>query len=81
MTFEHTLFTQGIEVDWGDLDRTPADDAEAIRRLAAVWFPQLEANISMSGDDWELLSHDVTPTPTGAVLTILARRAAKTEGS
>lgn len=73
MAHEYCLFTQGIKVNWED-DPDPAAHAEAIRNLASVWFPMLEANFAMNGETWELLSHDVTPTPTGAVLTVLGRR-------
>ncbi len=76
MDYEHGLFTQGIEIDWSVGDSM--EHAEALRGLAQIWFPQLEANIAMSGDEWELLSHDVTATPTGALLSILGRRPSKT---
>jgi hypothetical protein len=61
-------------MDWNDPDANALDHAMALQDFAHIWLPQLEANITMSGSAWELLSHTVTIEATGAILSILARR-------
>ena len=73
MAHEYEMLTQVLDVEGWD---APAQShADAILRIAREWFPQMERTLAtMDGGGWEVVSHDVLPLASHAVLSVLVRR-------